>query len=221
MRYYNDKAYFDKIIAGRYVRARTACVVLRYVVNGETYVLTIKERPNKNIIEFPGGKVESSDSDIYDTCFREVWEEIILKDQFNGRRLHNWHSIRKQIMESDHSDAVLCQKIYGALHTCKVSTYGSQPLKTVYFIIDVSIQDAEYLIKTHNMIPISTEMLDYVVQYNKQNYRRSYRNKSWARNTNYEDPRFHRKRTHFCSGAEIYKLRGRDFDGMFQFVSML
>jgi hypothetical protein len=220
IRFYKDKEYFANTHNGQHIMARAACIVLRYVQDGETYTLTIRERADKNIVEFPGGKVEVGDTDIHDTVFREIWEEIILKDKLgegNHKYLKNWAELRKDIVTSDEPSKKICHKIYKTLPKCQMVPYGSCALKIVYFIVNISPTQAKYLIDTHSMIPIPVSSLKHVVDFNNAK-------KGKGKLTTYADatqPRYRRKNTHFQSEGEIYKLRGRDFEGMFRFVPKL
>ncbi len=219
IRFYNDKAYFTNKIKGQYIMARTACTILRYVENGQRYVLTIKER-DKNIVEFPGGKVEVGDEDIYDTVFREIWEEIILKDNLGmdeGRFLKNWPNIRKEILNSPHIDQRICCKIYNSLRISQVVPYGSGALRNLYFIVDISTDDAKYLINSHNLVPVHVDIINHIVDYS--NVKRGYGGPMTVFCNSTKG--YHRKDTYFHTNNEIYKFRGRDFAGMFRFADLL
>lgn len=211
IRYYRDKAYFKTIIDNNVIMARTACIVMNYVDEfGIKKVLTICEKIDKNIIEFPGGKVEEDDLDIYDTAFREIWEEIILKGALgpnNNKHLRNWKQIRLNIMNSNHYDQVLCTQLYNRLRKSKAVSYGGNAFRTIYFIVDITLQQAQHLICYHGMIPLSVDILNHIVAYNNM-----YRNTSKY----YKNKDTH---IHILNDVpEIYKLRGRDFEGMFRFI---
>jgi len=212
MYFHKDKAYFEKYIRGQRVMARTACIILRYTWKGEKHVLTIREG-KKDILEFPGGKVEIGDRDIYDTCFREMWEEIILKDDFEGdaHHLRDWRKIRENIVRSNDLDERLCRELYDELRYSTIITYGNCPLKTIYFVVDVTADQAHYVIDKQKMIPVQVDLYNYIVSHNR----------SVCRYKQNKDMRFKRKNTHFCSNCTVFKLRGRDFEGMFRFASYL
>jgi hypothetical protein len=214
MRYYKDKAYFKTVIDDRPVMARTACIILKYVDNGAKKVLTIRERIDKDLIEFPGGKVEDEDQDIYDTIFREIWEEIILKGALgpnNGKYLRNWSQIRANIMQSKGYDQIFCTQLFHTLKTAKALSYGGNAFRTVYFIVDINYTQAQYLIYVHGMIPVPVEILSHIVVHNNRNRgtRKYYKGK---------DTYIHLQNEGLF---ELYKLRGRDFEGMFRYIEHL
>lgn len=215
IRYYRDKAYFKMMIDKRPVMARTACIIMKYVDKyGDKQVLTIRERIDKDVIEFPGGKVEEEDLDIYDTTFREIWEEIILKGALgpnNNKYLRNWREIRQNIMHSTDRDQVLCTQLYNALKTAKAISYGGNALRAVYFIVDITLAQAQYLIYQHGMIPMPVDIISHIASHNNlhRGTRRYYKNK---------DTHMHI----MVDGVpELYKLRGRDFEGMYRFINWL
>jgi len=215
VRFYKDKAYFSTSIGGQLVMARAACIILRYtdILTGERCVLTIKERADKNVVEFPGGKVEVGDTDLYDTTFREVWEEIFLKDvlgEGNHKHLRNWADIREEMITSDDVDKMLCHQIYKSLKSGPMMTYGRCALKTIYFIVDVTASQAEYLINAHKLVPLSISVINHIVDYNNM------KKKSFTPSQGYK-----RRSTYFHSQNELYKIRGRDFEGMFRVVHRL
>lgn len=214
IRFYKEKSYFTIRVKGQFIMARTACIVLRYTDSSNNrYVLTIKERADKNIVDFPGGKVEIGDADIYDTGFREIWEEVILKDQLgdeNHKHLKNWNTIRDDIIASQDPDQTICCQIYNAIKSCQIIPYGGGALRNVYFIVDITADQADYLINTHNMIPIGVEIINHIVDHNN------------SKKSTYGTPSgYHRRDTYFYSNGDIYKLRGRDFQGMFRFAKVL
>jgi len=220
IRFYKDKAYFSDSCNGQFIMARAACIVLRYVENGEAFTLTIRERADKDIVEFPGGKVEVGDTDIYDTVFREIWEEIILKDKLgegNNKYLKNWAKIRKDIVASTDTDETICHDIYKQLASSKMIPYGSCALKIVYFVINITLDQAKHLISAHNMIPIPISIIKHVVDFNNAKKGRG----KLTAYTERSSPAYKRKNTNFYSNGEIYKLRGRDFEGMFRFARLL
>lgn len=219
IRFYKDKAYFTMNLKGHSIMARTACIILKYKSANENFILSIKEK--KDFVELPGGKVEKGDLDIYDTMFRELWEEIILKDQLgegNHKHLKNWSTIRDTIVNSDDADEQLCYQIYNELKTAPVVSYGGV-LKTVYFVIDISENHANYFITKHNAIPIGINVIKHIIDSNKP--------KGWGRqlmNKTYKG-----KNTYLhISGVfgneildDLYRLRGRDFDGLSRVVNLL
>ncbi len=200
VRFYKDKAYFSIPLKGQHVMARAACILLKYKDGNENFILTIKEK--KDIVELPGGKVEITDIDIYDTMFRELWEEIILKDQLgegNTKHLRNWEDIRNTIINSTAYDEQLCYYIFKSLKKCPMVSYGTGALKTIYFVVDITLEDAKHLINKHNAIPLSVNIINFIVNSNKRLIRsRIYKGKN----------------TYFQSNDEIYKIRCRDFDGL-------
>lgn len=215
IRYYRDKAYFKTMIDNRPVMARTACIIMKYTDEfGQKKVLTIRERIDKDVIEFPGGKVEEEDLDIYDTTFREIWEEIILKGALgpnNNKYIRNWKQIRSNIVQSTDYDQVLCTQLYHALKTSKAVSYGGNAFRTVYFIVNISLIQAQYLIYNHGMISLPIDILGHIVSHNNiyRGTRRYYKNK---------DTHLHI----MADGVpELYKLRGRDFESMFRFINYL
>jgi len=220
IRFYKEKAYFSNKCNGQYIMARAACIVLRYVDQGQTYTLTIRERADKNILEFPGGKVEVGDVDIYDTVFREIWEEIILKDKLgegNHKYLKNWDKLRNDITTSDEPEKKLCHDIYKSLPNCQLIPYGSCALKIVYFVVNISPEQSKFLITQHKMIPLPVSSLRHVVDFNNAIKGKG----QMTAYTSKTSDKYRRKNTHFHSEGEIYKLRGRDFEGMFRFVHKL
>lgn len=211
VRYYRDKAYFRTMIDNRSVMARTACVIMKYVdEHGAKKVLTIQERIDKDVIEFPGGKVEDNDLDIYDTTFRELWEEIILKGALgpnNNKYLRNWRQIRENIMQSSDYDQAFCTYIYDSLKRAKITSYGGNAFRTVYFIVEINLHQAQYLIQTHGMIPISVDIINHVVSHN---------------NIHRGTHKYYKgKETYIHADGELYKLRGRDFEGLFRVIGCL
>lgn len=212
VRFYKEKAYFSTSISGQNVMARAACIILRYKdsesLTGEKFVLTIKERADKNVVEFPGGKVEVGDLDLYDTTFREVWEEIFLKDilgEGNHKHLRNWAEIRDTITHSNDPDMVLCHQIYKSLINGPMMTYGRCALKTIYFIVDVTADQAKYLMNTHRLVPLSVNVISHIVDFNNT------KKKTFTSSQGYK-----RRSTFFHSDGELYKIRGRDFEGIFR-----
>jgi NUDIX domain len=214
VKYYKGKCYFEEKVQGQAIKARTACLILRFKdENQNNVVLTIRESPKKNILEFPGGKVEVADRSIHDTLLRESWEEIILKDDFGNNALQNWRSIYTDIVDNvnifnsaSSADEKFFVWLESQLSRCQTTTYGNCPLRTIYYIVDITKEQADYLIKTHSMIPFAVDFMISTVAANRKKSK---------------DKRFTRRNTHFCIGSEIYRLRGRDFEGMFKFSSIL
>lgn len=223
IRYYKDKAYFTMNMKGHCIMARTACIILKYTkknLKDESFILSIKEK--KDFVELPGGKVEVGDLDIYDTMFRELWEEIILKDQLgegNHKHLKNWAAIRDTIVNSKDVDEQLCYHIYNALKTAPVVSYGGV-LKTVYFVVNITDEQAEHFIQKHNAIPIGIDVIEHIIESNKP--------KSWGRNA-LKNKTYKGKNTYLHimdfsktkTSDGIYRIRGRDFDGLSRVMHLL
>jgi hypothetical protein len=219
IRYYKGKAYFainlkstslhgEKVEQiSRSIMARSACIVLRYVdESGSKHVLTINGK--NNTVEFPGGKVEDGDINIFDTGFREMWEEIFLKDILGNeaRYLRDWNNIRKDIMKSSEPDQIICAGLYNALMNCRMIPYGGGALRNIYFLVDITLDKANYLINNHGLIPLGIGVINHVVSWNNL--------KGFSNG-------YHRRTTHFMFSGEVYKIRGRDFQGMFSFAKAL
>lgn len=215
IRYYREKAYFKTVIDNHPVMARTACIIMKYTDEfGHKNVLTIRERMDKDVVEFPGGKVEEEDRDIYDTTFREIWEEIFLKGALgpnNNKYIRNWKQIRNNIIGSKDYDQILCTQLYNALKTAKAVSYGGNAFRTVYFIIDINLVQAQHLIYLHGMIALPVNILSHIVAHNNihRGTRRYYKNK---------DTHIHIMKD---GTPELYKLRGRDFEGLFRVINYL
>ena len=207
VKYYKGKCYFGEKVHRQTIKARTACVILRYKVKDKFTVLTIRESPKKMILEFPGGKVEPTDINIRDTLLRESWEEIVLKDDFHKASLQNWRSVHDGIKKGKDADSKFFTWLEKQLVKCPTTTYGNCPLRTVYYIVDISKIQATYLMETHGMIPFSVNFMSSTVTHN--------------RTTKSKEKRFTRRTTYFHINGEEYRLRGRDFEGMFKYVSLL
>ncbi len=207
VRFHGDKCYFEEKVQGCIVKARTACLILRYKdADNTSTVLTILDSPTKKNLEFPGGKVEPTDNTIVDTLIRESWEEIILKDNFGkNASIKNWHDVYNQIITNDDADSKLFTWIINQIPNCLTTTYGIRPLRTVYYIVDISELQAHHLIKNHGMVPLSIDLMKTVIQFNKKQ----------------KSVRFTRRTTYFHIEGDSYRFRSRDFEGMFKYLPVL
>ena len=200
---FHGKNCFTHVVEKREVLARTACLILQFQnLEGNYSTLMIEGEKNKDELEFPGGKVEGVDEDIYDTCFRETWEEVILGDIFpleGNWHLEDWPAIRQKILSSDEQNQKLVSDIYKKLQNAPNVIYGSCPLKTIYFIVTISLAEATTLINNHNLIPVSSGLLKTVIS----------------------NPGFTKKNTYIHTMEGDYRIRGRDFDGIYQYGSEL
>lgn len=209
VQFYGDKCYFEEKVQGYTVKARTACLVLRYKDTDDNLsVLTILDSPIKKNLEFPGGKVELTDRTIIDTLIRESWEEIILKDDLGKTAsIKDWQAVYNQIITNDDVDSKLFAWIISQIPNCCTTSYGNSPLRTVYYIVDISEMQAHHLIQNHGMIPVSINLMKTIVQFNKKTKERGVR--------------FTRRTTYFHIGGDSYRFRGRDFEGMFKYLPIL
>lgn len=207
VQFHGDKCYFEEKVQGCVVKARTACLVLRYKdADNALHVLTILDSPTKKNLEFPGGKVEQTDRTIIDTLLRESWEEIILKDNLvKNASIKNWQAVYNQIITSEDMDSKIFTWIISQIPGCLTTTYGNSPLRTVYYIVDVSEAQAHHLISIHGMVPVSVDLMKTIVQFNKKQ----------------KNVRFTRRTTYFHIGGDSYRFRGRDFEGMFKYLPIL
>jgi hypothetical protein len=131
---------------GQEYKIRTACLILIC----HEQVVMIKDC--KQEIEFPGGKVESIDRNIYDTMGRELWEELFLRGEHPGEFLADWYDVKRQIIGNplDLHHAVWIEIMSRLVHADKRVEYfkrtGSE-LKTLYFIITIPKSIAAHLEK--------------------------------------------------------------------------
>ena len=99
---------------------------------------------------------------------RESWEEIILKDEFDKHALQNWRSVHASIMKESNKEEKFFSWIKSQLQKVQAVTYGNCALRTIYYIINISLKQANHLIEKHGMIPFAVDYMTMVVEFNKK-----------------------------------------------------
>jgi hypothetical protein len=139
-----DKAHFTIREEDREYKIRAVCIVL---ICHEA-VMMIKD--NGTELEFPGGKVESCDTNIYDTAGRELWEELFLRGQHDGSHLSNWHEIKKEIVNTkcNHQCTLWISIMEKLIKSSRRNFNKNGPeLKTLYLTATISKNTAKFLQK--------------------------------------------------------------------------
>lgn len=134
--------YIDKL--GNTFKIRTACVILIC----HEQVVMIKDY--KNELEFPGGKVENIDNNIYDTLGREMWEELFLQGKHSGEYLENWKEVKKDILnnpsiKSNESWIYIMSKVSNPRMRSELFKRSGSELKTIYYVTTIPKSIANYL----------------------------------------------------------------------------
>jgi hypothetical protein len=133
---------------------RAVCVILV----SHKDVIMIKDKCGT--LEFPGGKVESPDNNVFDTIGREIWEEVFLKDDYKGEFLENWPEIRKEMPQMESLDTQCWMEIMRRLVDSRTFIKKAGPkLKTMYFTTRIPRRIATYLSEKHDACEISIKSL--------------------------------------------------------------
>lgn len=152
--------YFTYCESGQKFKIRTACLVLTchdhvIMINGSNF-------DDRATLEFPGGKVEKIDCNIYDTLGRELWEEVFLRGHHEGEHLADWPQIKKHIIATASENPVsagfdertwveIMRRVLAANVTCTGQFKRSRSsLKTMYFVVAIPSEVAKYLTKNCN-----------------------------------------------------------------------
>ena len=136
--------YKDK--DGQEYKIRTACLILIC----HEQVIMIKDCTQE--IEFPGGKVETVDRNIYDTMGRELWEELFLRGNHEGEFLSDWFDVKRAIIGASgkQQNAMwidIMRRLVIAEKKVEFFKRSGSELKTLYFIITIPKRIALYLEK--------------------------------------------------------------------------
>jgi len=156
---YRDERYYFPNVENKNSKHHTICGVIKSTIDGTDVIIMVYEY---GYLQCPGGKVESYDKNVYDTLWREIWEEIFMEMEFDGH-----DSYVKSMAAASVEDQELMECIKKSTDLSDLVECRCCALQTVYIKISLDEDYAKKLLKRKNMFAVPVYYITTIFEHNQ------------------------------------------------------